>query len=89
MDLDFTKFFGVKVDGVLIGNDRYTAEAGSTIVTLNADYMKTLTNGGHTVEIVFTDGGVASTTFTVFAESGGSDSLSPGALVCIVIASIV
>ena len=45
-----------------------TVKEGSTIVTLKADYLNTLTAGSHTLEIVWTDGS-ASTTFTVKADS--------------------
>lgn len=42
----------------------YTVESGSTIVTLNVAYLETLTEGTHTLTLVYTDGEV-STEFTV------------------------
>ncbi len=49
-------------------NDKAKAEEGSIIVTLSAEYLSTLPAGTHTVAIV-SDGGVASTSFTVAATA--------------------
>ena len=65
---DFSKFTGVKVDGNLIDKSNYTAKEGSTIITLKASYLNTLSTGTHTVEILWTDGS-ASTTFTTKANT--------------------
>ena len=64
---DFSKFTGVKLDGNLIDKSNYTAKEGSTIITLKASYLNTLSAGNHTVEILWTDGS-ASTTFTTKAN---------------------
>ena len=61
---DFSKFTGIKVDGVQIGADNYEAKSGSTIVTLKSSYLDTLTEGTHSLEILWTDGS-ASTAFTI------------------------
>ena len=53
---EFSRFTGVKVDGTLIGNDKYTAVSGSTIVTLKKDYLEMLSVGKHTLSVVYTDG---------------------------------
>ena len=61
-DLTFTAngyyphFKGVKIDGKTIDAANYTAKAGSTIVTLKKEYLKTLKNGDHVVAITFGDG---------------------------------
>ena len=65
---DFSKFTGVKVDGNLIDKSNYTAKEGSTIITLKASYLNTLSAGTNTVEILWTDGS-ASTTFTIKANT--------------------
>lgn len=65
---EFSKFVGVKVDGNLVDAKNYTVKEGSTIVTLKAEYLNTLSVGSHTIEIVWTDG-TASTTFTIKAAS--------------------
>ena len=61
---DFSKFTGVKVDGTLIDAKNYTAKSGSTIITLKADYLKTLSVGTHKLTVVYTDG-ECSTNFEV------------------------
>ncbi len=63
-----SKFVGVKVDGTLVDAKNYTVKEGSTIITLKASYLNTLSAGTHTVEILWTDGS-ASTNFTIKADS--------------------
>ena len=53
---DFSKFTGVKIDGTLIDVKNYTAVSGSTVITLKADYLQTLSVGKHTMTIVYNDG---------------------------------
>ena len=67
-----SKFVGVKVDGNLVDVKNYTVKEGSTIVTLKADYLNTLSVGNHTFEIIWTDG-TASTRFAVSKSNSGSD----------------
>lgn len=69
---EFSKFVGVKVDGNLVDVRNYTVKEGSTIVTLKADYLNTLSVGNYTFEIIWTDG-TASTRFTVSKSDSGSD----------------
>lgn len=52
---DFGKFTGVKVDDTLIDAKNYTAVSGSTVITLKADYLKTLSVGTHKLTVVYTD----------------------------------
>ncbi len=61
---DFSKFTGIKVDGVQIGAENYEAKSGSTIVTLKSSYLDTLTAGTHSLEILWTDGS-ASAVFAI------------------------
>ena len=61
---DFNKFSEVKVDGVSVASTNYTVREGSTIVTLKADYLKTLDVGEHSIEVVSNDG-VAQVAFDV------------------------
>ena len=65
---EISKFTGVKVDGTLIGNDKYTAVSGSTVVTLKKDYLETLSVGKHTLSVVYTDG-ECTTEFEVIADT--------------------
>ena len=68
---EFSKFKCIKVDGTVVDEKNYTVSEGSTVVTLKEDYLKTLTAGKHTFEIVWTDG-LASTTFTVVKDNNNS-----------------
>ena len=68
----FAKFQAVKVDGEVIDANNYTVAEGSTIVTLKADYLKTLSAGRHSFEIVWTDGS-AGTHFTVAMNTPGNN----------------
>ena len=52
----YSKFTGIKVDGVLVDAKYYTAKSGSTIISLNADYLNTLSAGTHTLTVLYTDG---------------------------------
>jgi hypothetical protein len=53
---DFALFSHVLVNGVtLIRDVQYKVESGSTIVTLFADYLKTLPTGIQTLTVVFSD----------------------------------
>ncbi len=61
---EISKFVNVKVDGTIVDPANYTVTEGSTIIELKADYLKTLSEGTHTFEIIWTDG-TAGTSFTV------------------------
>ena len=60
---DPSKFQSVKVDGKVIDASNYTIAEDSTIL-LKADFLKTLSAGSHSFELIWTDGS-ADTTFTV------------------------
>ena len=54
-----SSFKGITVDGkALIQGKDYTAVSGSTIITFNADYLKTLSVGKHTVVMKYDSGDV-------------------------------
>ena len=61
---EYSRFTGVWVDGSAISSDNYTSELGSTIVTLKALYLETLSIGRHTLRVNFTDG-YAETSFSI------------------------
>ena len=63
-DVEFSKFTGVKVDGVLVHESEYTAKSGSTIVEMDRLYLLSLDPGEHEMTMLFTDG-IAETNFTV------------------------
>ena len=69
IDADFSLFDGkVYIDGTLIDAKNYKAESGSTVITLNKEYVDTLSIGEHTIKVEFSDGGSATTKFEVKAK---------------------
>lgn len=60
-DADFAKFQSVQVDGVTVDSANYTAVSGSTKITFTADYLKSLSEGEHTITIVSSDGNAEAT----------------------------
>ena len=64
IDADFEKFVDVYVDGKKVDEKYYTAKAGSTVITFNEEFMKSLNSGEHKILVNFTDG-QASTNFYV------------------------
>ena len=66
----------MSVDGIETAKENYTAAAGSTIITLKPEYVKTLAAGIHTVSIYFTDG-VAQTSLTIREQTSGNPSGTP------------
>lgn len=65
---DLADFISVAVDGKIIGEEHYDLKEGSTVVTLKADYLNTLSPGKHTLSITSTTG-IASTEFTITAKA--------------------
>ncbi len=56
IDADYSKFNGVYVDGKLVDPKYYDVKSGSTIITFKKEYMKSLSEGNHTILVDFTDG---------------------------------
>ena len=75
----FADFIKVQVDGKDLDVSNYTVKEGSTIVTLNAAYLNTLSVGKHTLSIVSANG-TATTEFTITAAQtgGGTTPQEPG-----------
>lgn len=74
-----SSFKGITVDGkALIQGKDYTAVSGSTIITFNADYLKTLSVGKHTVVMKY-DSGDVEAGLTVVGEdkNGYTDASNP------------
>ena len=72
---EISKFREVKVDGVTVDPINYTVTEGSTIITFKPEYLKSLSAGNHSFELVWTDG-TAATNFTV-AENTDQSAKSP------------
>ena len=68
IDADYSLFEDggkVYVDGVLLDSNNYTSKSGSTLITLNDTYLKTLSVGEHILRVVFTDEKEVSTKFII------------------------
>ena len=70
---EFSDFIRVEVDGKTIDEKNYTVKEGSTIVTLKADYVATLSSGEHTIGIV-SENGTAAITFKVEVKTINNNS---------------
>ena len=68
----------VYVDNELVDPKNYTAECGSTIITLKKEFVDTLSVGEHTLKVVFNDGGEAITTFNVARVTVPTDNPQTG-----------
>ncbi|MBQ3488132.1 MAG: hypothetical protein IJA71_07590, partial [Clostridia bacterium] len=66
----FSKFTGVKVDGKVLDPENYTAEEGSTVVTLKESWLDRQRNGKHTIQLTYTDGATGIGSFRIVTDSG-------------------
>ena len=64
----FDHFVRIEVDGRVLDEENYDAVSGSVRATLKSAYLETLSEGEHTVKLVFDDGEV-STTLSISPES--------------------
>lgn len=67
----YGKFTHIEIDGKTVSADNYTAKAGSTIITLKASYLNTLSLGKHTIQVFYIDGATNLATFRI--NSTGSN----------------
>lgn len=63
-DAPFDKFDKAMINGLVIDPKYYTVTKGSTVITLNADFIEKIPAGTHVFGIISKDG-VALTSFTV------------------------
>ena len=68
----------VYVDNELVDLKNYTAESGSTIITLKKEFVDTLLVGEHTLKVLFNNGGEAITTFNVAKVTVPTDNPNTG-----------
>lgn len=72
-DGDYDKFLRVEVDGSKVEKTNYTVREGSTIITFKPNYLATLSNGTHTVEMFWNINGAvksAAASFHIGEKSG-------------------
>ena len=68
IDADYSLFQNggkVYIDDILVDTNNYTSESGSTIITLKKDYISKLSVGEHKLKVLFNNGGVAESKFTI------------------------
>lgn len=72
-DGDYGKFLRVDVDRSPVAKTDYTVSSGSTIITFTPEYLKTLRNGSHTVEMFWNINGAEKSAAASFyiVEKGG------------------
>lgn len=77
-DTCFSHFTGVQIDGTaLVNGTDYTAVAGSTVITIKKETLNNLSEGGHTINVLFDDG-KTETSVTVKAAGTNSNSNTNG-----------
>ena len=67
----------VYVNGMLLSSKYYRVSTGSTVITLTEELIATLPSGTHTLSVVFSDGGVATASFTVSNPKKDSEIIAP------------
>ena len=75
-DASFADFLRVELDGTTLDEKNYTKKEGSTIITLNRDFVATLSVGEHTLAIV-SQHGTATAKFTVKAKPAETTTPQP------------
>ena len=75
-DASFADFLRVELDGTTLDEKNYTKKEGSTIITLNRDFVATLSVGEHTLAIV-SQSGTATAKFTVKAKPAETSTPQP------------
>ena len=75
-DASFADFLRVELDGTTLDEKNYTKKEGSTTITLNRDFVATLSVGEHTLSIV-SKSGTATAKFTVKAKPAETTTPQP------------
>ena len=75
-DASFADFLRVELDGTTLEEKNYTKREGSTIITLNRDFVAALSAGEHTLAIV-SQHGTATAKFTVKAKPAETATQQP------------
>ena len=69
------KFAGIVINGAVVDKKYYEIEAGSTIITLKAEYLQTLPAGNYTLLVQYTDGSTdGKDTFTITKNESATSS---------------
>ena len=76
IDADYSLFENngkVYIDNELVDPSNYKSASGSTIITFNKEYADKLSNGEHTLKVVFNDNGEATTKFEIKAKKTNNE----------------
>lgn len=68
----------VKVDGTIVDDTKYELSSGSTIIKFKPEYLKTLRNGSHTIEMVWNVNGAEKSAKGSFHIGKKSGEIVPG-----------
>ena len=86
------KFTELTIDGKTVPTSYYSAESGSTLVKIRADYLKTLTAGKHIVGVAYQDGKALAIFSVIDADRRGvitGDSNNTTAWIIVLAASLI
>lgn len=75
---ELANFKYVKVDGTIVDRTNYDVREGSTIITFTPEYLKTLRNGSHTVEMFWNINGAVKSAAASFHIGEKSGEVVPG-----------
>ena len=75
---ELANFEYVKVDGTIVDDTKYELSSGSTIIKFKPEYLKTLRNGSHTIEMVWKVNGAEKSATASFHIGKKSGEVVPG-----------
>lgn len=75
---ELANFKYVKVDGTIVDDTKYELSSGSTIIKFKPEYLKTLRNGSHTVEMFWNINGAVKSAAASFHIGEKSGEVVPG-----------
>lgn len=75
---ELANFKYVKVDGTIVDDTKYELSSGSTIIKFKPEYLKTLRNGSHTIEMFWNINGAEKSAAASFYIGEKSGEVVPG-----------
>ena len=75
LDVDYSDFRDLLMDGAVLGSENYTSSSGSTVVTLKGSYLETLKTGQHSLTVRFKDANDIKLTVNVKLSSDKDDGI--------------
>lgn len=75
---ELANFKYVKVDGTIVDDTKYELSSGSTIIKFKPEYLRTLTNGPHTIEMFWNINGAEKSAAASFHIGEKSGEIVPG-----------